>query len=101
MKQPSGTVPPLVGPNTEKRSLWDLFRSSGRRDAFYEAYSRRGDLYLLWMECARFGVRMAYLEQLRWCGCKKHAGAIQVVASACTSKAVRDFANVVVRELSR
>ena len=60
MKQPSGTVPPLVGPNTEKRSLWDLFRSSGRRDAFYEAYSRRGDLYLLWMECARFGVRMAY-----------------------------------------
>ena len=47
------------------------------------------------------GVRMAYLEQLRWCGCKKHAGAIQVVASACTSKAVRDFANVVVRELSR
>ena len=47
------------------------------------------------------GVRMAYLEQLRWCGCKKHAGAIQVVASACKSKAVRDFANVVVRELSR
>ena len=46
-------------------------------------------------------VRMAYLEQLRWCGCKKHAGAIQVVASACTSKVVRDFANVVVRELSR
>ena len=46
-------------------------------------------------------VRMAYLEQLRWCGCKKHAAAIQVVASACTSKAVRDFANVVVRELSR
>ena len=46
-------------------------------------------------------VRMAYLEQLRWCGCKKHAGAIQVVASACKSKAVRDFANVVVRELSR
>ena len=46
-------------------------------------------------------VRMAYLEQLRWCGCKKHAGAIQVVASTCKSKAVRDFANVVVRELSR
>ena len=60
MKQPSGTVPPLVGPNTEKRSLWDLFRSSARRDAFYEAYSRRGNLHLLWMECARFGVRMAY-----------------------------------------
>ena len=46
-------------------------------------------------------VRMAYLEQLRWCGGTKHAGAIQVVASACKSKAVRDFANVVVRELSR
>ena len=46
-------------------------------------------------------VRMAYLEQLRWCGCKKHAGAILVVASACTSKAVRDFANVVARELGR
>ena len=46
-------------------------------------------------------VRMAYLEQLRWCGGTKHAGTIQVVASACKSKAVRDFANVVVRELSR
>ena len=46
-------------------------------------------------------VRMAYLEQLRWCGCKKHAAALQVVASTSPSKAVRDFANVVVRELSR
>ena len=46
-------------------------------------------------------VRMAYLEQLRWCGNKKHALAIQVVASTSPSRAVRDFANVVVRELSR
>ena len=60
MKQPPDTVPPLVGPNTDKRSLWDLFRPSSRKDAFYEAYSRRGSLYLLWMECVRFGVRMAY-----------------------------------------
>ena len=46
-------------------------------------------------------VRIAYLDQLRWCGCKRHAGAIQVVASACRSKDVRDFANIVIRELSR
>ena len=46
-------------------------------------------------------VRMAYLEQLRWCGNKKHGAAIQVVASTSSSRAVRDFANVVVRELSR
>ena len=46
-------------------------------------------------------VRMTYLDQLRWCGNRKHAAAIQVLASASKSKAVRDFANVVVRELSR
>ena len=46
-------------------------------------------------------VRMSHLEQLRWCGCKKHAAAIQVVASTSPSRAVRDFANVVVRELTR
>ena len=46
-------------------------------------------------------VRMAYLEQLRWCGNKKHAMAIQVIASTSPSRAVRDFANVVARELSR
>ena len=46
-------------------------------------------------------VRMAYLEQLRWCGNKMYGAAIQVVASTCSSRAVRDFANVVVRELSR
>ena len=46
-------------------------------------------------------VRMTYLDQLRWCGGKKHAAAIQVLASTSKSKAVRDFANVVVRELSR
>ena len=46
-------------------------------------------------------VRMAYLDQLRWCGGKTHAGAIQVIASTCKSGAVRDFAAVVIRELSR
>ena len=46
-------------------------------------------------------VRIAYLDQLRWCGCQRHAGAIQVVVSGCRSKAVRDFADVVIRELSR
>ena len=46
-------------------------------------------------------VRIAYLDQLRWCGCKRHAGAIQVVVSGCRSKAVCDFANIVIRELSR
>ena len=46
-------------------------------------------------------VRMAYLEQLRWCGDKRYAGAVQVAASACRSVAVREFANVVVRELNR
>jgi len=46
-------------------------------------------------------VRLAYLEQFRWCGRKEHAAAIQVVASQSPSRTVRDFANVVVRELSR
>ena len=60
MKQPSNTVPPLVGPPTERASFRDIFRPPHRRDAYYEASDRRGGLYLLWMECARFGVRMAY-----------------------------------------
>ena len=46
-------------------------------------------------------VRMAYLEQLRWCGCKEQAGAVQVLGLSSKSKAVTDFANVVARELSR
>ena len=46
-------------------------------------------------------VRMAYLEQLRWCGYKKHAAAIQVLGLSSRSKEVTDFANVVVRELNR
>jgi len=46
-------------------------------------------------------VRMAYLDQLRWCGYKKHAAVVQLLASASRSKAVGDFANVVARELSR
>ena len=44
-------------------------------------------------------VRMAYLEQLRWCGYKKHAAAIQVLGLSSRSKEVTDFANVVAREL--
>ncbi len=60
MKQPANTVPPLVGAPTEKGSLWGLFRPQHRRDAYYEARDRRSGLYLLWMECPRFGVRMAY-----------------------------------------
>ena len=44
-------------------------------------------------------VSMAYLEQLRWCGNKIHGSAIQVVASTSQSRAVRDFAYVVIREL--
>ena len=58
-------------------------------------------LFKAFMTATDDTVRVTYLEQLRWCGCKKHAGAIQVVVSACTSKTVRDFANVVIRELSR
>ena len=46
-------------------------------------------------------VRMTYLDQLRWCGDKKHAAAITVLSSQSASRAVRDFANVVVRELTR
>ena len=46
-------------------------------------------------------VRMSYLEQLRWCGDKKHAAALTVLSSMCKSKSVRDFANVVMRELSK
>ena len=60
MKQPANTVPPVVGRPNERGSLWDLFRPAHRRDTFYEARSRSGGLYLLWMECVRFGVRMAY-----------------------------------------
>ena len=46
-------------------------------------------------------VRMAYLEQLRWCGDKKHAAAITVLSSMCKSKPVRDFAYLVIRELDK
>ncbi len=46
-------------------------------------------------------VRMTYLDQLRWCGTKQNALAIQIIASSNASMAVRDFANVVVRELNR
>ena len=60
MKQPANTVPPVVGSPTQRGSFWDLFRPAHSRDTFYEACSRSGGLYLLWMECARFGVRMAY-----------------------------------------
>ena len=58
-------------------------------------------LFRAFMTAKEDSVRIAYLDQLRWCGCPRHAGAIQVVASACRSKAVRDFADIVVRELSR
>ena len=44
-------------------------------------------------------VRMTYLDQLRWCGDKKHAAALTVLSSSSNSKAVRDFAYVVIREL--
>ncbi len=44
-------------------------------------------------------VRMTYLDQLRWCGDKKHAAALTVLSSSSGSKAVRDFAYVVIREL--
>lgn len=60
MKQPSNTVPPLVGPPTQRASFRDIFRPQHRRDAYFEASDRRGELYLLWMECVRFGVRMGY-----------------------------------------
>ena len=46
-------------------------------------------------------VSMAYLEQLRWCGDKKHAAALTVLSSVRKSKAVRDFAYVVIRELNK
>ena len=65
MKQPSNTVPPVVGPPRERSTLLGLFRSEHRRDAYYEASDRRGALYLLWMECVRFGMRMAYPCVLR------------------------------------
>ena len=60
MKQPANTVPPLVGEPTARWSLKNLFWPQHRGDACYEARDRRGALYLLWMECVRFGVRMAY-----------------------------------------
>ena len=60
MKQPANTVPPLVGEPTTRRRFWDLFRPQHSRDTYYEARDRRDGLYLLWMECPRFGVRMAY-----------------------------------------
>ena len=36
-----------------------------RSTRYYEAADSGGGLYLLWMECARFGVRMAYPCVLR------------------------------------
>ena len=65
MKQPSDTVPPLVGDPSRRRSILELFRPEHRRDAFYEGQERGGGLYLLWMECSRFGVLMAYPCVLR------------------------------------
>ena len=44
-------------------------------------------------------VLMTYLDQLRWCGDKKHAAALTVLSSTSNSKAVRDFVYVVTREL--
>ena len=58
-------------------------------------------LFQAFMTAKDDSVRIAYLDQLRWCGCQRHAGAIQVIVSGCRSKAVRDFADVVIRELSR
>lgn len=46
-------------------------------------------------------VRIAYLDQLRWCGYKKHASVVQLLAAATPSRAVRDFAAMVVRELDK
>ena len=60
MKQPPNTVPPLVGEPTERRRFLDLFLPESRREKYYEALDRSAGLRLLWMECPRFGVRMAY-----------------------------------------
>ena len=46
-------------------------------------------------------VRITYLDQLRWCGYKKHASIVQLIGSASPSKNVRDFAAMVVRELGK
>ena len=46
-------------------------------------------------------VRITYLDQLRWCGYKKHASVVQLIGSASPSKNVRDFAAMVVRELGK
>ena len=44
-------------------------------------------------------VRMTYLDQLRWCGTEKQVAAIRKGAGS--SKAVRDFADMVIREIQR
>lgn len=44
-------------------------------------------------------VKMTYLDQLRWCGTEKQVAAIRKGAGS--SKAVRDFADMVIREIQR
>ncbi len=46
-------------------------------------------------------VRITYLDQLRWCGDKKHAAVVTLLAAATPSKAVQDFAAMVARELGK
>ena len=59
-KHPSDTDPPVVGSPRQRSSVWDLVRPAHRAATFYEAAGRGGALRLLWMECVRLGVRMAY-----------------------------------------
>ncbi len=61
MKQPSYTVPPLMGPDAAPRfSLRRFLLGDMASGAYYEAHREDNSVYILWMEFSRFGKLLAY-----------------------------------------
>ncbi len=61
MKQPSCTVPPLMGPDASKKfSLRRFLLGDMASGTYYEAHREDNGVYILWMEFSRFGRLLAY-----------------------------------------
>lgn len=61
MKQPSYTVPPLMGPEASKKfSLRRFLLGDMSSGMYYEAHREDNGVYILWMEYSRFGKLLAY-----------------------------------------
>lgn len=65
MNPPSYTTEALIGSAAPKPRLHELLFGHSREEAYYEARDDRAALYLLWMECRRFGSIRAYPCVLR------------------------------------